>query len=392
MKKLINSSKNLISKMDKPLLILSILLFIFGLLNIVTASSREAVVRYKVNTYYYFFRQLKMLGVASILSIILLNLRTREYKKLIPVAYGIILIFVLAIFPFGDEINGAKNWLPLPILGNIQPSEFAKPIIIIFVAVLFEKYNKILQSKDNKRYNIIGLILFVGLIIPLLTAAQKDLGGMLIMGTSFMVMFIFSNIKRQDKFRVISLLVAVGIVGMAGITLIKGTLLTDAQMDRFNFFNPCSRYETNGYQTCNAFIALNNGGLTGLGIGKSKQKYSYIPEPHTDSIFAIIGEEYGTLRCTFVFLAYILVLLRILKISANTKSIKGKYICLGIATYIFIHLFLNLGGLFGIIPLTGVPLPFLSYGGSYAISLMCSLAVVQRICIETKEEKLKQSH
>lgn len=131
--------------------------------------------------------------------------------------------------------------------------------------------------------------------------------------------------------------------------------------------------------------------MFGLGIGKSKQKYSYIPEPHTDSVFAIIAEENGVIRCTFIFLAYIFILFRILKISMKTNTIRGKYICLGVASYIFIHIFINLGGLFGIIPLTGVPLPFLSYGGSFAISLLCSLALVQRIHIETKTQKIKVS-
>ena len=163
-------------------------------------------------------------------------------------------------------------------------------------------------------------------------------------------------------------------------------------MSRFDFFNPCSKYETTGYQICNGFIALNDGGLFGLGIGKSKQKYSYIPEPHTDSIFAIIGEEHGAIKCSFIFLTYIFVLFRILKISTNATTLRGRYICLGIATYIFMHIFINLGGLFGIIPLTGVPLPFLSYGGTFAISLMCSLAVVQRVHIETKLEKFKLNH
>jgi len=214
---------------------------------------------------------------------------------------------------------------------------------------------------------------------------------MLITIIIFGIMFLSSPIKKIDKLRTIGLVVGVVIVGISMIVLKQGYLLTDAQMSRFSFFNPCSRYETNGYQVCNGFIALNDGGLFGVGIGKSKQKYSYIPEPHTDSIFAIIGEEYGLLTCSIIFIGYAFILFRILKISLNTKSIKGKYITLGIACYIFMHIFINLGGLFGLIPLTGVPLPFLSYGGSYLISLMCSLAVVQRIHIEDKNEKIKIS-
>ena len=127
----------------------------------------------------------------------------------------------------------------------------------------------------------------------------------------------------------------------------------------------------------------------GLGIGKSKQKYSYIPEPHTDSAFAIIAEEYGVIGSVFIFLGYALILWRITMIASKASTLRGRYICLGVAAYIFAHIFINMGGLFGIIPLTGVPLPFFSYGGSFAISLIVSLALVQRVNVETKNQKIK---
>ena len=171
--------------------------------------------------------------------------------------------------------------------------------------------------------------------------------------------------------------------------LLRGYVLSKAQLSRFDFFNPCSKYESTGYQVCNAYIAINNGGLTGVGLGKSTQKYSYIPEPHTDMVFAIIAEENGVLICSLIFIAYIIILYRILKLSMKTKKISNKYICIGVATYIFLHIFINLGGLFGVIPLTGVPLPFLSYGGSFTLSLIASLGIIQRIHIETKNEKIK---
>lgn len=386
---MLSNMKKLIKNMDKPLLVLTLTLFAFGLLNIVTASSREAVVRYGVSMYYYFIRQLEMLSVGFVLSYFLLNLNSKAYKGLIWPAYGACLIMVILLFFIGEEINGAKNWLPVPGLGNIQPSEFAKPVMIVTLAVLFEQFYRILRSNNSKRYEKIGIILFVGCFIPILTFLQKDLGTMLVMLSVFGVMFLASPIKRVDKFRSILLMVGLAFVGAAMIVLQKGYLLSDAQMSRFNYFNPCSRYETNGYQVCNGFIALNDGGLFGLGIGKSKQKYSYIPEPHTDSVFAIIGEEYGLLRCSLIFMAYIVIIYRILKIANQSNTIRGRFICLGIATYIFVHIFINLGGLFGIIPLTGVPLPFLSYGGTFAICLVCSLAVVQRVNIETKLQKVR---
>mgnify|MGYP004471520979 FL=1 len=106
-------------------------------------------------------------------------------------------------------------------------------------------------------------------------------------------------------------------------------------------------------------------------------------------VFSIIAEEYGVIGCSFIFLAYIIILYRIIKLSMKTKNLRNRYICLGVATYIFLHIFINLGGLFGLIPLTGVPLPFLSYGGSFTLSLISSLALIQKIHIEYKNEHIK---
>lgn len=390
MKAIKENIKSLYNKMDKPLFFFSILFFLFGLLSITTASSREAVVRYDVDTYYYFFKQLIMLMIGVVVSFVVLNLKTKAYRELIPLGYIIVVILVLLIFPFGVDVNGAKNWLPIPGIGTIQPSELAKVVIIVYTAVLFEKYYKILRSNDKRKYEKIGTILVMVVLIPLLTFIQKDLGSALIMVSIFAIMFLSSPILRIDKLKTIVLGISVFIVGLSLLYLKQGYVLSEAQKARFSFFNPCSKYETTGYQVCNGYIAINSGGLFGVGIGKSKQKYSYIPEPHTDMIFSIIAEEYGVIGCSFIFIAYIIILFRILKISINSYNLRNKYIALGVASYIFMHIFINLGGLFGLIPLTGVPLPFLSYGGTYAISLMTSLAIVQRIHIENEIEKNKK--
>ena len=235
---------------------------------------------------------------------------------------------------------------------------------------------------------MIAIILAVGLVFPLIIFFQKDFGTMFIILCIFGGMFLASPILRSEKFKTILLLLGLGICMLFIIVVVgKKDVLSLEQLDRFNFFNPCSNYE-GGYQTCNGFIAINDGGLFGLGIGKSKQKYSYIPEPHTDSVFAIITEECGLLWDIVIFILWIIVIKQILNLASKANTIRGRYICLGVAIYIFMHIFINLGGLFGLIPLTGVPLPFLSYGGSFTLSLIVSLAVIQRIHIET-DKKVK---
>lgn len=378
--------KKVINDMDKPLLVVTIIFVIFGLLNIVTASSREAVLINNTSLYYYFYRQLFMIAISIIVTIILLKFPTKTYYFFATFLY-IVFFVLIVILLFSESHRGAQNWLTIGPT-RIQPSEFLKPIIIVMLSMIYEKEYKFLKNKDNPRFKIIGLILFVGLAVPAIVFLQKDFGTMFIMSCIFIVMFIVSPIRIKDKFKTIVYIVIMVAMGALVMLSTKGYILSDEQIDRFNFINPCSNYELGGYQVCNGFIAINDGGLLGLGIGKSKQKYSYIPEPHTDSVFAIISEENGFIKSTFIFIGYLFILKRILNTASKANSLRGRYMCIGIATYLFMHILINLGGLLGVLPLTGVPLPFLSYGGSYLISLLASLAIVQRINIETKNQKI----
>lgn len=374
--------KKLFKNMDKPLFFVMLIIIIFGLLNIVTASSRETVVRYDQSLYHYFFQHSIMLIIAFIGSLVIINVPTKSYRLFGPFLFFVSLGLLIYLSIVGIAERGSVNWLNLGGF-TFQPSELAKPVMIVCLALLFERFHKKLRNQNLNHYDMIGFILLIGLIMPVIVFLQGDLGTCLIILGIFIVLFLSSPILKIDKFRTVVFLSIVGAIGILGIYAIKGHILTDAQMKRFDFFNPCSKYEESGYQICNGFIAINDGGLLGLGIGKSKQKYSYIPDPHTDSVFAIIAEELGFVLSTLVFIAYVFILGRILRIASKASTIRGRYMCLGIAVYMFLHILLNLGGLFGILPLTGVPLPFLSYGGTFTICFLCSLAIVQRVHIET---------
>ena len=155
------------------------------------------------------------------------------------------------------------------------------------------------------------------------------------------------------------------------------------QKQRFNYSKPCTRYqEDTGYQVCNGYIAINNGKIFSIEPGNSKQKYLYLPEAHTDFIFPIIVEEMGLVTGIIVILIYGVMIFRILVIAQKSYNIENSLICYGTAAYIFFHVVINLTGVLGILPLTGVPLPFLSYGGSFALSLAVALSLVQRVSIE----------
>ena len=189
-------------------------------------------------------------------------------------------------------------------------------------------------------------------------------------------------------------------LGLVGVTIIGACVLfvgskyflKSYQLERFNFKDPCLRYQDDsGYQLCNSFIAFKNGGVTGQGIGKSTQKYLYLPESYTDFIFPIIVEEWGLLVGVVIILLYLFVLFRIYMIARRAINLEGSLLAYGVCIYMFLHIAVNLVGVMGIGPLTGVPLPFLSYGGSYVVSLMVSLAIVQRVAIESNNNKKKKS-
>lgn len=385
---LLKDVKRKFRDMDKIILLISLFLIVFGALNIVTASSREAVVNLDQSIYYYFYRHSIILVMSVVGFLILINISTKNYGKFAFWVFLLVLFLNLYLIFKGATTRGAQNWLDLKFF-KLQPSELAKPTLIVCISLLFEKYYKKLKDKTIKHDIMIWKIILIGLIFPLIVFFQKDLGTAIILLGIFCFLFFASPISKKEKSQISLIVVVIGVILAFCILSITGYLLSSAQMSRFDFFNPCSKYTTTGYQVCNAFIAINNGGLTGVGLGNSTQKYSYIPEPHTDMVFSIIAEENGLIVCFLIFLAYLILLFRILKLSMMTNKISHKYICIGVATYIFLHILINLGGLFGLIPLTGVPLPFLSYGGSFSISLIASLAIIQRIHIEMRNQKIK---
>ena len=384
--------KRALKNMDKPLLFLTIFMLGFGLLNIVTSSSREAVLVNKAGVYYYFYRQMGILIASTLAAGIVFAFPTKTYKVFLPLAYVFVLGLCVVCF-YQSAKRGANNWI---VIGGfqVQPSELSKPVIIASLALIFDQFYDKLKSSilNNENQVILTLVLFTGFLIPALIFLQKDLGtSVIILGIVF-TMLIFSPIASNIKKKIFILLIVVALMGALFLKATKGSILSEAQLSRFDYINPCSKYEKNGYQVCNAYIAFNDGGVFGLGIGKSKQKYSYIPEPHTDSIFAIIGEEWGVLASlAFVFVPLLAILYRIMKIASKANTVRGRFIALGAGTGIFLHILVNLGGLLGLLPLTGVPLPFLSYGGSYTLGLMISLAMVQRVAAETKMKKIKVS-
>lgn len=370
-----DAMKKIIKYVDKPLLIVSVLLFIIGLIMVFSASNVTAYMSHEVSPYNYFIKQAVFLGVGLIMSLIMIKFTTKAYGVF---SWGLLLIIIvslLMLLVIGQAKNRAISWYDLgPI--SIQPSEFAKVITIVWLARYYEKNKK--MTSYTKSLFPIG----VCLLITFLIFIQPDLGTAIIYTVIVGVMFLAAPIIKEIKTKTIFALL--GLIVFAGIVLIGSgkTVLLERQLERFDFTNPCDKLLTTGNQVCNCYIAINNGGLTGVGLGNSTQKYLYLPEPYTDFIFAIIVEELGIIFGVGIIVMYIFLLYRILKIGRDSPTNRGALLCYGVAVYIFLHIAINLMGIFGLMPMTGVPLPFMSYGGSFTICLIAALTIVQRVSVE----------
>ena len=379
--------KKLFQRMDIILLVLMLVYSIFGLIMIFSASSVATVLRYNVAQYHFFIRQAIFLVVSFIVGfLIVLRIPTSKYKYFTPLMVLGIIVALIGLLVYGRLTNNVRSWYDIGPFA-LQPSEFAKSIIIVFLAV---SYNRLAKKKLD---NIYPLLWPIGIcaLIAVLIILQPDFGtALIITGITF---FVFISIPYIKKHMLKILKIGMVLFGVATIVLLYSgaEILNSRQLKRFEFRAPCSRYtEDTGYQVCNGFIAIHNGGLFGVGLGNSSQKYLYLPESHTDFIFPIIVEEWGAIVGVLLIMGYVVMLYRILKIARETENLRLSILAYGVFLYLLFHILINLLGILALIPLTGVPLPFLSYGGSFTVNVVIMLFVVERVCIENRTIKAKR--
>lgn len=378
--------KKALNKIDKWLLFFTILYALFGLLMIYSSSSIAAVLRYGVTPTHYFMRQLMFVTVGFLFGMFfILNFPTRKYKYIIHLILLGVLLALIYLLVKGALINSARSWIKVgPI--SIQPAEFAKSAIIIYMAMFFG----IPKKNNNNPYSFLTPLIVTG-VFTVLIAAQPDFGGAVILAGIAFLLFLSIPLEKNNKIKILKTL-GVGFALAVVVLLYSGSeLLNSRQMQRFEFKNPCSRYtENTGYQVCNGLIAINNGGLWGTGLGDSTQKYLYLPEAHTDFIYPIIIEELGAIVGILTLCGYAFILYRILLIAKRSETLRGSIIAYGTFLFIVSHIIINVLGVLGLIPLTGVPLPFLSYGGSFNLNIILMIFLCQRVAIESKIIKNKK--
>ena len=374
-----------LTKLDKPLLIIMFAFMIFGLIMVLSSSSMASYMRYHNSIYFYLIRQGIFMTAGMIAFVIAIYLPTKVFKNLSPFLIFLLIASLFGLIVYGSVFNASKGWYDLKFF-TIQPSEIGKIIIILYLAYY---YNKHKDNLDNQWTLLKPLILMI--IIFVLIALQPDLGtGCVVAGIVIMIFYALP-LKKSTRTPINRIFVGGIVLVVLALILTGGSFLRDYQLKRFQFLDPCERYEEEtGYQLCNSLIAFNNGGLTGKGIGESTQKYLYLPESHTDFIFPITVEEWGFLVGLLIIILYMIMLYRILNIAKKATNLGNSIIAYGVFAYILLHITINLVGVMGIGPLTGVPLPFMSYGGSFTLTLLFSMGLVQRVHYETyKKDKKK---
>ncbi|HPN96262.1 MAG TPA: putative lipid II flippase FtsW [Candidatus Moranbacteria bacterium] len=360
-------------KIDSTLLYLLFALLGFGLVMI--ASAGIAYSRSRFGDSYFFFKHQLLYGVLPGLLVLYITQKIdyNFWKKIsFPFFVASIIFLVLVFVPgIGSRIYGASRWIQLGSF-SFQPSEMLKLSLVLYLAAWLE--NRKEQIKDFYE----GLIPFVAIValISFLLVKQPDMGTLGVIVFISMAIFFLSGARVSHIF-------SIGFFGaLALFILIK---LESYRMDRLMvFLHPELDPRGIGYQINQALLALGSGGFFGVGLGHSIQKFNYLPEPVGDSIFAIIGEELGFIGALFLILLFLFFALRGLKISKKAPDRFSRLVACGIVSWIIFQAFINISAISGLIPLTGIPLPFISYGGTSLTFLMAGVGILLNISKQTE--------
>lgn len=354
-------------KMDKILLFTVVILAIFGIIMIYSASSVWALYKFKDSFHY-----LKYQAVFFLIGCFLMFLVSRVnyqiyYKYAGKILLICLILLVLVLIPgIGSIRNGSRSWFGIGPLG-IQPSEAAKLGLIIFTSKYLTNSSNFLKSYKKGLFPILGItLLFFGLIM-----LQPDLGTGVILVMAIISLLFIAGVSMK-------FFIAGGIVGIIGIVVL--IIIAPYRMDRItSFINPWSDELGTGFQIIQSLYAIGPGGLLGTGFLNSIQKHFYLPEPQTDFIFSIIAEEFGVAGAFIVVGLFGIILYRGIKIALNCKDKFGKYLAFGMMFQMIFQAVMNLMVVIGLIPVTGVTLPFLSYGGSSLLVSMASIGIILNI-------------
>ncbi|MHA0857288.1 putative lipid II flippase FtsW [Paenibacillus sp. CMAA1364] len=381
---------------DFQLLILTLLLVGFGLVMVFSASSSLAVAseKFNHNAFYFTKRQFVSVALGAFFMFIAMNIPYNKYKILF-IPFFMVTIIMLILVPYiGEATNGARSWFRFgPI--SIQPTEFAKLATILYLAALITKKGD--RLRDLKK-GFIPVIMIAGAVAGLIMM-QPDLGScMILVGTCGLIIYAGGASMKHIIGSIALFILGAGLVlGMNALissfsqTDTTSTVNQSYKKDRISaFIDPFADPDGSGYNLIQSLTAIGQGGITGSGFGQSIQKLHYLPNSYNDFIFAVIGEEFGFIGTTFFLLVYLYFIWRGIIVSLRCPDIFGTLVGIGVMGLVAIQAFINIGGVTQTIPLTGVTLPFISYGGSSTLVMMISMGIVLSISRESNKPAVQE--
>lgn len=350
-----------------PLLITVILLVTFGLIMIYSASSIWAEYKFQ-DSFHYVKQQALFTVIGFIIMYIVSKIDYNIYFKKANIILGIcFLLLILVLIPgIGSIRNGSRSWFGIGPFG-VQPSEFIKLALIIFTSKYLVNSNKFLKSYKKGVIPILGIAcLAFGLIM-----LQPDLGTGLVLMVSIIALLFIAGVNMKFFY-------ILGVIGVIGVVILIA--IAPYRMDRItSFLDPWSDPLGTGFQIIQSLYAIGPGGLLGTGFLNSRQKHFYLPEPQTDFIFSIICEEFGVVGAILIAFLFFLLLYFGVKIALKSNDLFAKYLAFGLVFQIIFQALMNLAVVIGLIPVTGVTLPFLSYGGSSLLISLLSVGILLNI-------------
>ncbi|AJY76438.1 putative lipid II flippase FtsW [Paenibacillus beijingensis] len=372
---------------DFLLLILTLVLTGFGLVMVFSASSNIAAVSdiYRHDALYFIKRQLIWAILGTFVMLLLMNIRYSVFKKgfallLIPV------LILLILVPFvGKEINGARSWFGVGSLG-IQPTEPAKLALILYLGALISKKGE--KFRDFKK-GLVPVIVIVGFICGIVML-QPDLGSCLVLISCALIMIVAGGANLKQLFMT-GTIGAVVVAVISAIMMLVEPLQWQYRISRFtSYLDPLADPLGDGFQLVKSLEALGHGGLMGAGLGHSIQKLQYLPYAYNDFIFAVIGEELGFIGSVVFLFFYMMLLWRGLIVAVRCPDVYGTVVGAGIVGLIAVQAIINIGGVTGTIPITGVTLPFISYGGSSLLVTLMAMGVLLSISREYNRPAVRE--
>jgi cell division protein FtsW len=365
---------------DRWLLLLTVLLVGFGLLMVLSASQALSINQNR-SPFYYFIRQAVLIGAGIVALLVLRRLDYHRLRRLAPAAAVVaLLLMLLVLVPgIGVNVNGARRWFNAGALGSFQPSEIAKLVFAVFLAHWIDKRDERLRSLTD---GLVPFAIMLGAVLALLML-QKDLGSALIITAIFISIYFSAGGSKVH----LALLLA----GLLVLFLLFTTLESYRSQRLTTFLHPFQDPLGTGFQSTQSILALGSGGFSGVGLGHSVQKYLWLPEAHTDFIFAIVGEETGLVGTTLVLLGFVLFAIRGYRAAMRAPDRFGVTLAVGITTWIALQALINMGTVTDTLPITGVPLPFISYGGTSVAVTLAAVGVLLNIAGQGGRQTLRRS-